>query len=1317
MDPVGPWSAYASYNRLTAGVSATTTAGELHHLPSSTTGGTPPVPATTTTTTTTTQLLPGGFLSSPQGAYDVFTPFFHHAGTKPPAHYVTQRQSLSKQPEGEFHQTPAFFEQNHPAWQQNSPFGILPHESVVPTTTAKGYENFNAHFAAQSINHLNSLAAKNATARVQSPQVVATTTKSQGNATFFQVPVTFTISVDSSVSKQIYATTNAQNIQQSCIVTSSNASIPGNSRGVPVTGASSRAGSFLPSNAACIAVTKPSSAPQVQTKAQIKVYPEIAIQNERNNDEQQQSSPISFSMDAPRLSYANSTSNNTNKRPFQTNYRHYQQGSNNESSDFQRVASVTTNGNSDCNIAVSRRSSPLLAHSQASPIGHAPSPVYPQYNSPMSTSISSPQSNNHMTPPSPLDASVPRPSPQSNIAYSSVITRALNTDKQFPERFERQNQVCWEDRRKFNAYNATNTTVDVVTSRTESVPRQAGNVTISEHQAYFDGQVPLQDLSSCRGDPMSIVKNLQQQQSCHLQQVEIKQEVKKRKSDEKDSRMPPPAHSTGANQPPPPVPQNGTFYYSDRWNLQSASKIFTSQNLPQHQGLIIHPHGHHPPPPIPYFTPYHLPTSHPTEYPSSVELTPLSNYSESPTQTAHYQQQIDAQPKVVVPNIEEELKFLNGSNPLTISRPPQLHQSKTINPPNIAKPADVKSTGPGAGFMSSYIKFLQGERDSSPPPSARAPRTYSRTKIVKENKDSINGVKPILPPITQPPPPPPVITRLSQGDPQDDPRYFPLPKERKQNSFDTSDDGISSDDDIFRKMPPLTKDGVVKTGKKGRPCKAGGPKDKKKIKTKIKSKMKVDNVTDITDVPRRETCKRAAKDRVHLQNIITKGETIDEPEDFADSDSDPAWTPAAKEDVEEEVPSKKGKRKFGGKKKATRNLITAAAEGAGIQVDNIEDYLSDSSMTQTKKQKAAYQVHKTVNNPARTLEDNIEANLVQQHNNIVRSAPVLNNNGNTTYPFKPGEFVAVESELTQNWPIIWRFDGKSRLQKYQPFIQNGNTLYKNISTYTSWTPDSKNQYISIPVRFHSQNNLEIIVEFMKHEVMVPNPEFISKCIKECEIYQDNFEVYIQTLISQSLDSNFLTEIFQEQDEYFLSNVKVIDDITINKKNKLIGALRWPSQLQAALSTWPCFNLTKDFLTKEILSQNCAACKQPTVSIRLLLYGQPYNSTTLEGCAPDPKAINDKDFVMCRLCGNNVELFNKITHQKYLMYIECAKRVTDKRTMDPRKDTTCILNELLADESWLNQLFSMVRTSWANVESVERNFLMRHLKSDTNSVVK
>lgn len=70
----------------------------------------------------------------------------------------------------------------------------------------------------------------------------------------------------------------------------------------------------------------------------------------------------------------------------------------------------------------------------------------------------------------------------------------------------------------------------------------------------------------------------------------------------------------------------------------------------------------------------------------------------------------------------------------------------------------------------------------------------------------------------------------------------------------------------------------------------------------------------------------------------------------------------------------------------------------------------------------------------------------------------------------------------------------------------------------------------MPVKFKSQNQMETVVEFLRAEMTILDTEFIEKAMKEAEAYQDNFEVYIQTLISQALDSNFLTEIFQEQGE-------------------------------------------------------------------------------------------------------------------------------------------------------------------------------------------
>lgn len=609
-----------------------------------------------------------------------------------------------------------------------------------------------------------------------------------------------------------FLTANTVNLQQTCIVTSpTNTSVTKDYR-VPQVPNRSVFPSTSPSRTVeksfpAVTVKQTPQAPQIQTKAQTKIYPELTSQTERqrvNEENQSQSSPISYSLDNSRLNYAGNTVANKRNQFQHSNYRHYQQQG--TETDFQRPkpGSDYALSNGPDSTSIPRKQSPLQAHSQASPIGHPQSPAYPMYNSPMN-SISSPQqSSNQVTPPSPLDVSVSRGTSQtSNVAYSSVITRALNNEKSYGERYERapaqNNQNCWDDRRKYqpqnaqNSYNAGNMEANrqiEMPNRTDTQqPNRTNLVSVSDRQqGYFDGnhQVTMADLSSCRGDPMSIVKNLQQ--SCQVQQPEIKQEekvhIKRRKSNDKSATMgegpgpgppidyypspiPPPAHSTGANQ----QQQNGGYFDFDRWNLPNpTTKIFGSQGLhQQHQGLMVpHPHSH-PPPPLPYFPPFHLP-HHPTEYPSSVELTPISTYSEqSPQPTTSLFPPQDDQPKVVVPNIEEELNYLSEDN-VRYKTNASSNSGVCVRPNTvIAKKCD-KGPGSGVGFMNSYLKFLQGKKDNSPPPASRGNRKQSWTKTTTpttvENKSDTNGV------VTKPPPiAAPIITpRLSQGDPQDDPR-------------------------------------------------------------------------------------------------------------------------------------------------------------------------------------------------------------------------------------------------------------------------------------------------------------------------------------------------------------------------------------------------------------------------------------------------------------------------------------------------------------------------------------------------------------------
>lgn len=693
-----------------------------------------------------------------------------------------------------------------------------------------------------------------------------------------------------------------------------------------------------------------------------------------SNHEASQSSPISFALDSnPRqnvnfVNANNSKMNSSNSRVIHpgTAQQFQQQSSNNASptsytdpqyrlsskntslsgGDSAYSSGSSTASNSDC-AAPSRKPSPLHSHSQASPVGAA----YPVYNSPMNA-ISSPQqqathsestgyNKQQMTSPSPLDVTVSRAPSQSNqVAYPSVITRTDN--KTYPyERSQEfaQKQTCWENPdsklghqqvRSSKQYSIPNNYVE-----SNQHAQKAVVLGITERQqAYFDStpshQVTLQDLSS-RGDPMSIVKNLQtlhQQQPptpvapqaqpvLHqsLQQsqqgtqhqitqhsttaapsaaqqktaatfeelrapVNNKSSARRRKSSERSNhsiggditatttiseyfsgRVPPPAHHNITQQQ-----QNGTYFDFERWNLPPANpKMFAGQgafpgqnsishgsnfvgnSAHQHQSLMV-PHPHHHASALSYFPPFHLAhhATHP-EYqnsPNAVETYANDSQGTSSSSSNNYVPAIEAQPKVIVPNIEEELGFLSESVPAApqaafTSFPGTEAANKETPKTSLGVPASKND------FLASYLKFLQGERDTSPPgvrPSGggAGPRkpTWSRTRVTTnpaanpsaetpdQSANTVTLIQTAVKPKIEP-----------KYDPQDDPRYFPLPKSSadRRRHLDSSSD---SDSDLDTKKSKLSDWSL--------------PPVKKKDSQKLLNKPKLDKPKKIFDKPKKD---------------------------------------------------------------------------------------------------------------------------------------------------------------------------------------------------------------------------------------------------------------------------------------------------------------------------------------------------------------------------------------------------------------------------------------------------------------------------------
>lgn len=242
------------------------------------------------------------------------------------------------------------------------------------------------------------------------------------------------------------------------------------------------------------------------------------------------------------------------------------------------------------------------------------------------------------------------------------------------------------------------------------------------------------------------------------------------------------------------------------------------------------------------------------------------------------------------------------------------------------------------------------------------------------------------------------------------------------------------------------------------------------------------------------------------------------------------------------------------------------------------------------------------------------------------------------------------------------------------------------SQYSAWVVSNKDLYAKVPIQFITNHQHETVVELLKDKIYENNAElYIEIAMKNTQSQQEHFQVYLQTLISQALDSTFLKEILEENDAYFLRNIQVIDAIIADHKKRLIEVMNWPSQITSSVSVYSNFSLLAELGGAESLSTICVACSRNAVSTRLILFGESYNPNTLANLNADYTTFHRKDFNLCQGCATKVEILHRISHQKFLIFLDCKKMVGIKKTNNYAKPSTEILNELLADETWLTQV--------------------------------
>lgn len=100
-------------------------------------------------------------------------------------------------------------------------------------------------------------------------------------------------------------------------------------------------------------------------------------------------------------------------------------------------------------------------------------------------------------------------------------------------------------------------------------------------------------------------------------------------------------------------------------------------------------------------------------------------------------------------------------------------------------------------------------------------------------------------------------------------------------------------------------------------------------------------------------------------------------------------------------------------------------------------------------------------------------------------------------------------------------------------------------------------------------------------------------------------------------------MLNKTDDYFLSNVKTIDDLNVERKERVRSTIAFPSRMLYSLETWPCYSIQTDLGITNNGQIICAGCNKRAIVSRIVLYGQPYNINTIESIHLDDRVTYEK----------------------------------------------------------------------------------------------
>ena len=290
--------------------------------------------------------------------------------------------------------------------------------------------------------------------------------------------------------------------------------------------------------------------------------------------------------------------------------------------------------------------------------------------------------------------------------------------------------------------------------------------------------------------------------------------------------------------------------------------------------------------------------------------------------------------------------------------------------------------------------------------------------------------------------------------------------------------------------------------------------------------------------------------------------------------------------------------------------------------------------------------------------------------------------------FKVNDFIVVKEDIgKENFPL-WKFDSKTLLQKFTKRSDGGNG-YEAVNLFAGFVPWNRAKYSSVAVNWVAPDRVQII----RIAGVESFAERRKESMRQTKDNLENFEIYLQALVSHTLDSAFLEEIFRDKDEYFVNSINHIDAVCDSRKSRLLSVCNWSQNFKSALDTFPFMKKPARFS----LLIRCEACDVHVSELTIDLMGKKYDKATLK-IQTEGNELN-RLFAVCKRCCNIGMIVHRLTHLTFMLEAFSSTAVKDIRCTSPGLENAQILTQVLEKDSWVQKQFKCAQDIWADADAL------------------